>query len=111
MAGDTATEIAKDVNEAIGNREDGWSKTYTVKLYGQRYSLTASVEMSMLEVPILGDIRLGTEIRLEMLANTDEVLNETNGSGMITPDEIRERVSMAHSAYMNELEEYSPKMY
>lgn len=111
MAGDRATDIAKDVNDAISDRNADWSKTYTVKLYGQRYSLTASVEMSMLELPLLGNVRLGTEIRLEMLANTDEVLNETLSGGMITPDEIRERVSMAHSAHMKEVEEYSPSMY
>lgn len=110
MPSDVAGEMAADVVEAIDdkeNRQKEWSKTYDVSLFGQKYTVTMMVEMSLLAVPLVGDIRLGTEVTMSMLANTEEVARHTfdyTTNERTLSDQIRQQIAMAHGRRMSKLD-------
>jgi len=105
---DVAADMADDVQSHINSndRPDEWSKTYDVNLFGQKYTVTMAVEMQFLSLPVVGQIRLDTNISMVMLANTDEVLQyefEYTEDARAMADTIRQQLAMAHGRRMQQM--------
>lgn len=109
---DTMTKIAEDVVDHLtaDDREEEWERTYDVRLFGQKYTVRMMVGMTLVGrgVPFLeGGIRLGTQITMVMLANTDQVtevrLDYTENPRDLA-DTLRQEVAMAHGRRMNQMD-------
>jgi len=110
MPSDVAGEMAEDVVSAVNDKDDRqkeWSKTYDVNLFGQKYTVTMTVEMSLLSVPVVGDIKLGTEVTMVVLANTEQVAEKTfdvfNDEQLLAA-EIRQQIGMVHDRRMTRMD-------
>lgn len=107
MPDDLANQIASDINEAAQEArgvsgERIVTESYTAKVLGNTYTVTAFYRVRRVSIPIFKNIKINEEVEIEVIADDSEVGTRALGATPVHGGEVRQAIWNAHTYYLDE---------